>query len=148
MISPRTSVVPNEDRVFPRLLYSDSRWSKLVAGTPCLVVSARSLVAGAPSLVISAPRCSQTCCQRSDSCHRRSQVLPGAPEGHCIGPVISGIWPLWDSGSDNSQTLPETPSDSITFCWCARWLLAAGSWEYSASHAAQTSFQCLKLPSP
>ena len=49
------------------------------------------------------PRCTQTC-------HRRSQVLPDAPDGHCIGPVHSGLWPLQNAGPTTptySKRLPE-----------------------------------------
>jgi len=57
-----------------------------------------------PRLVYSDSGCSQ-------ACHRHSQVLPGAPEGHCIRQVNTGIWPPWDSGPTtlrHSQRLPVT----------------------------------------
>jgi len=70
-------------------------------------------------------------------CHRRSQVLPGLwsalPD---LSPALLGaprctwrplhqsskLWDLTTLGfwSDNSQTLPEAPSDKNTFCWCGR----------------------------
>jgi len=53
---------------------------------------------GAPRFVASAPRCSTGYGWRSQSCCQFSQVLPGVPEGHCIGPVNSRIWHPWDSG--------------------------------------------------
>ena len=84
--------------------------STVIQRAPRLVVSAPRLVVGALRLVASAPRCSQACGQHS-------QVLPGAPGGHCIGPVNSGIWPPWDSGPTtlrHSQRLPVTK----IFCWC------------------------------
>jgi len=64
---------------------------RLVVGAPRLVVGAPRLVGGAPRLVVGAlrlvtgaPSCSQTC-------RWHSQVLPGAPDGHCISAVNSGI---------------------------------------------------------
>jgi len=80
MISRRTSSVPKEDVVFPRLLYCDSRCSQtchwrfqvlpgissaLTDMSPAhpaalrLVVGEPRLVAGAPRLVAGTPRCSQ-----------------------------------------------------------------------------------------
>jgi len=91
--------VPKEDDVF-------SDCATVIWRAPRLVV-------GAPRCVVGAPRCSQACC-------RRSQVLPGEPEGHCIGPGNSGFWPPWDSGPTNLRhlhRLPEAPSDQNTFCW-------------------------------
>jgi len=73
MISRRTSSVPKED-VSPSLLYSDSRCSQ------------------------ASHRRSLPCCRHSQSCHRCSQVLPGAPEDECIGPANTAIWPPCDSG--------------------------------------------------
>jgi len=102
MISRPTRNVPKEG-VLPRLLYSDSR-------------------------------CSQACSQRTQACGRRSQACPRRSQ------VLPGLWsalpgaprytwrPLHRSSklrdlttlgfwSDNSQTLPEAPSDQNTFCW-------------------------------
>jgi len=65
MISRRTSSVPKEYDVFPRLLYCDSRCS--------------------PTCHRRSQTChphSQTCHRHSQNCRRRSKVLPGAPEGH------------------------------------------------------------------
>ena len=87
-----------------------------------------TLTGGAPWLVVGAPRWSQACRWRSQSCRQPSQVLLGAPEGHCVGPVHSGIWPPWDSRQTtlrHSQRLPEAPSDIITFCWCDEGSLVA-----------------------
>jgi len=78
--------------------------STVIRGVPRLVV-------GAPRLVAGALRCSQACNRCSQACCRRTQVLPGAPEDHCIGPVNAGILPSWDSGPTtlrHSQTLPVT----------------------------------------
>jgi len=82
--------VPKEDDVFPDC-------SAVFRSSPRLVVAAASLVVGAP--------------RRSQACCRRSQVLPDAPEGHCIVPVNSRIRPPWDSGPTTlgySQRLPVT----------------------------------------
>jgi len=110
MISRRTSSVPKED-IFPRLLYHDSMYSQ------------------------DCHRSSQAFGQRSQACRRHTQVLPGllsALPG--LSPTLPGAprctWrplhrssTLWDwttlgSRSNNSQTLPEAPSDQNTFCWC------------------------------
>jgi len=104
MSSRRTSSVPKEDVVSPRLLYCDFR-------------------------------CSQ-------ACHWRLQVLPGLSSALPVlllalpGAPRCNWWPLrrssqlWDVTtlglwSDNSQTLPEAPSDIISFCW---WLSVVTSW--------------------
>jgi len=79
MISRHTSSVPED--VVPRLLYRDSTCSQ-----DCGRCSQ------------ACPRCSQAWAQHSQTCHWRSQVLPGVSDGHCIGPVNSRIWPPWDSG--------------------------------------------------
>ena len=41
------------------------------------------------------------------------------PDGHCVR--YSQLWDLTTLAfwSDNSQTLPEAPSDRNTFCWCS-----------------------------
>jgi len=73
------------------------------------------VVHGAPTLVVSAPRCSLGRHQSSYGHLDWSPVLPGAPEGHRICAVHSGIWPPWDSGSTtswHSQRLPEAPRGS------------------------------------
>jgi len=96
----------------PRLLVGTPRIvvgaPRLLVGTPRLVVGAPRLLVGTPRLVVGAPRCSQTCC-------RRSQVLPGAPGGHCIGPVNSGIWPPWDSGPTTLRHSHRLPVTKIHF---------------------------------
>jgi len=74
MISRRTSSVSKEDVLSLRLLHSDLRCSE----TCC--------------------RCSQACRRCSQSSRWRSQVLPGAPEGHWVGPVNSGMCSPSDSG--------------------------------------------------
>jgi len=97
MISRSTSIIPNED-VFLRWLYCDSR-------------------------------CSQACRWRSQACSQRSQMLPGLSSAlpgapRCTWRPLhrsSKVWNLTTLGfwSDNSQTLPEAPSDKNTFCWCS-----------------------------
>ena len=91
---------------------------RLLVGAPRLVVRASRLVVGIPRLVVGAlrlvadaPRCSQAGGRHSQTCYQCSKVLPGAPEGHCISPVNSGIWPPLDSGLTalrHSQRLPVT----------------------------------------
>jgi len=69
-----------------------------------------SALPGASRRVIRIPRCYPGCHQTSYGHLDLSRVLPDAPEGHCISPVHSGIWPPWDSGpttSRHSQRLPE-----------------------------------------
>jgi len=63
-----------------------------------VIQRAPRLVLGALRLVPGTPRSSQACGQHSQTHRQCSQVFPGAPKGHCIGPVNSGIWPPWDSG--------------------------------------------------
>jgi hypothetical protein len=84
MISRRTSSVPKENVVAPRLLYSNSR-------------------------------CSKTSQQHSQSCHRRFQVLPGAPESHCVGPVYTEIWPPRDSGPTTLTQFQRPPVTYLHF---------------------------------
>jgi len=55
---------------------------RLVTGAPWLVAGAPWLVTGAPWLVAGAPRCSQ-------SCRRRSQMLPGPPKVLSCAPRCS-----------------------------------------------------------
>jgi len=125
MNSRHTSSVPEEDDILPRLLYSDLRCSQvcrqhsqlfsgLSSARPDLSLALQGLslaVPGASRFVVSAPRCSPGCHQAS-YVHRKSLPrLPGAPEGHSISPVHSGIRPWWDSSptiSRHSQRLPET----------------------------------------
>ena len=38
------------------------------------------MIRGASRFVCGAPRCSQTCCRRSEVCYKNSQMLPGAPK--------------------------------------------------------------------
>jgi len=75
MISRRTSNVPKEDVIFPRLLYSDSRCSQ--------ACRRRSQTCR---------RRSQACRRRSQTCRRRSQVLPGAPKVLSGAPRCSQIY--------------------------------------------------------
>jgi len=98
MISWRTSSVPKEDIVFPRLLYCDSR-------------------------------CSQ-------SCHRRSQVLPGLlsalpvtlKAGRNALPWSDILLKLTHLSlhSTSCQTLLEASSDCNTFCGCI--LISLNPW--------------------
>jgi len=116
MISRRTSSVRKED-VFPRLPYSDSTCSQTFG------------------------RCSQACGRRSQACGRRSQacrlcsqmllgwwwalwdLLPAHPGAlRCTWRLLNWSSKLWNMTtlvfwSDNSQTLPEAPSDQTTVCW-------------------------------
>jgi len=69
----------------------------------------------APRLCVGAPRCSPGWHQTFYGHIISLLVLPGAPEGHCITTVHSGIWPPCDSGpttSRHSQVLPEAPRGS------------------------------------
>jgi hypothetical protein len=103
MISRCTSGVPKEHDVFPRLLYRDST-------------------------------CSQACRRHSQAFGRCSHVLPGLSSTHlglspahpcaprCTWRPLHRSSKLWDLptlgfSSDNSQTLPEAPSDQNTLCW-------------------------------
>jgi len=68
-------------------------------------------------LLYSDSRCSQACRRHSHACRRRSQVLHGAPEGHCVGPVNSGIWPPCNSGA---TTLRHSQwHNYILLMWCS-----------------------------
>jgi len=130
IISRCTSSIP-EDDVFPRLLYCDSM-------------------------------CSLACSQHSQAWGRRSQafqwssrVLPGLwlalPD---LLPVLLGalrctwrplhkssnLWDMTTLGfwSDNSQTLPEAPSDQNSFCGChliTTWLGQQAIWLVDLSKA-------------
>jgi len=105
----RTSRVPKTG-VFPRLLYCDPRSSQACHWR------------------------SQACDEHSQACHQCTQVLrslflplpdslpalPGAPR--CTWRPLhrsSQLWDLTTLGfrSNNSQILPEAPSDKTTFCW-------------------------------
>jgi len=90
--------------------------STVSPGAPRLVTGTPSLVACTFNLVTSAPRCSPGCQEISHILADSSPVLLGAPEGLCIGPVISGIRAPWDSGltcSKHFQRLPVTTIHSV-----------------------------------
>jgi len=108
MISRHTRTDPED--VFPRLLYNDSTCSQVCG------------------------RRSQAYGQRSQACCRHCQVLLGLwsalPDVSPALPVACGYtWRLLHRSSklrdlttlgfrsDNSQPLPEAPSDQDTFCW-------------------------------
>jgi len=114
MISSSTSRVPREDTVVPRLL---PLWVAILPGFSLVLPGLLSALlglsqahSGAPRLVFCTPWCSQACHRHPQAGCWCSHVLPGAPKGHCICPVNSGIWPPWDSGPTSlrhSQRLPE-----------------------------------------
>ena len=90
--------------LLPGLLSACSSMSPVIPGAARLLVSAPRLVAGTP-------RCSPGCHWTSYVHPDFSHMLPDAPEGHCISPVNSRIWPPWDSSPTtprHSQTLPVT----------------------------------------
>jgi len=104
MISRHSSSVPKQDVVFPDC-------STVIRGARRLVARAPSHVVGTPRLVAGTGRCSQAFRRHSQACRRPTHMLPGAPEGHRIGPVHSGIWPPSDSGLTtlrHTQSLPVT----------------------------------------
>jgi hypothetical protein len=72
IISRHTSSVPNEDVVFPRLLYCDSR---------CFETSCQCLQ--------KFPQTSQALCQRFQSCGRDTHVLPGVSRCSQVHPKFS-----------------------------------------------------------
>jgi len=97
MIPRRTSSIPKEDVVFPRLLFCDVR---------CYQVCCRGSQAGRrhshvlPGLslaLLGAPRCTRWPLNRSSKLRDLTTL---------------GFW------SNNSRTLPEAPSAKNTFCWC------------------------------
>ena len=104
MISRLTSSVPKEDVGSPRLLYSRLRCS--------LALRQRSQVI--PGLLSALPVL--------------SPVIPGA--SRCTWRPLRRSSTLWDFttlgfSSDNSQTLPEAPSEILTSCWCDEGRLVA-----------------------
>jgi len=88
MISRRTSGVPKEDVVSPRLLHSDSRCSETCrqGSQACRCCSQACRGRWQACCWRSRACCwrSQACHQFSQACHWHSQVLPGAPK------VLSG----------------------------------------------------------
>jgi len=48
-------------------------------------------------------------------CHQHTCILRGCPEGHCIGPVNSKIWPLLDSGVKTGQNSTWLPAAGTYF---------------------------------
>jgi len=112
MISRRTSSVAKDG--FPRQLYTRSicsqtcgrlsqacgQHSQVLPDLYSALADLLLALPGAPRLVLP-----------SQTCHWLSQVFSGSPEGHCIGPGNSGIWPPGDSGPTilrHSQRLPVT----------------------------------------
>jgi len=88
--------------VLPGLLPMLPGWSSALTDlSPALQVP--------PRLVITVPR-----------------LVAGAPEGHCISPVISGIWPPLDSGPTtfkHSQRPPETLLHFADVGVCCTWCM-------------------------
>jgi len=74
------------------------QWFDVLTGLWLALSGLSPALPGAANLVAGAFRCSQACGWRFQTCRRRSRVLAGVPEGHCVGPVNSGIWSPWDSG--------------------------------------------------
>jgi len=106
LVLPSLSLVlPSLSLVLPSVSLVHPCWSLVLPDSSSVLAAALRLVAGTPRLaactlriVTAAPRCSP-CHDWMSYVHVHcSLVLPGAPEGHYIGPVYSGIWPPRDSG--------------------------------------------------
>jgi hypothetical protein len=97
-------------------------FSTVIWGAPRLVAGAPRLVAGAPRLVIGAPRCSQV--------HLKASASVQSTLGFDHPGIL--VRQLSDTPRD-SQRLPETPSDIITYC---RW-----RWPATPAHQCTTLTQ-------
>ena len=111
MISRRSSSIAKADDVFRTLLYDDSTCSQAFRRRSQMF-----------------RRCSQACCRHSRVLPGLSSALPGFSPALQVAPRCtwrplhrsSQLWDLTTLGfwSDNSQPLPEAPSDQNTFSWC------------------------------
>ena len=132
MISRRTSHVPKEHFVFPRLLYCDSRCFQTCRWHSQVYCRCSLVLPGAPKVLSGTPRCSQTYYNNSDRTPvpviRDSSYSEGQPE--CPSRVLYS--PEIDASKFTLHILSDTPGG---FMWLKYSLLMSSAstsyWRHS-----------------